>query len=217
MKENLTELVFILDRSGSMAGLASDTIGGFNSMIEEQKKEPGDAYVTTVLFDHEYKMIHDHVDLKKVAPITDKEYYPRGSTALLDAVGRTINDLGDRLNNTPEEERPSKVIFVITTDGYENASREFSKAKVKEMIEHQQSKYSWVFVFLGATMDAVGESAGLGINTDFARTYTANEYGTESIYAAMSSSLSLARDASFNVNTRNDTYVKTMSSLDGVK
>ena len=217
MKDNLTELVFILDRSGSMAGLETDTIGGFNSMIEKQKEEPGDAYVTTVLFDHEYKLLHDHTDLKDIKPMTREEYSARGSTALLDAIGKTIDDVGVRLNDTPEEERPSKVIFVITTDGYENASRVYSKSKVKEMIEHQQSKYSWVFMFLGANMDAVGEAAGLGINTDFARTYTANEYGTESIYTAMSSSLSLARDASFNVNTRNDTYVKTMSSLDGVK
>ena len=217
MKENLTELVFILDRSGSMVGLETDTIGGFNSMIEKQKEEPGDAYVTTVLFDHEYKLLHDHVDLKDIKPMTREEYSARGSTALLDAIGKTIDDVGVRLNDTPEEERPSKVIFVITTDGYENASRVYSKSKVKEMIEHQQSKYSWVFMFLGANMDAVGEAAGLGINTDFARTYTANKYGTESIYTAMASSLSLARDASFNVNTRNDTYVKTMCSLDEVK
>lgn len=217
MKENLTELVFILDRSGSMTGLESDTIGGFNSMIEEQKKEPGDAYVTTVLFDHEYKLLHDHVDLKEIAPITDKEYHPRGTTALLDAVGRTINDIGVRLNDTPEEERPSKVIFVITTDGYENASKEFSKAKVKEMIEHQQSKYSWVFMFLGANMDAVSEAGSLGIKTDFARTYTANEIGTESVYRSVASSLTCARSADFDINNMNDIYYRTVTCLDEVK
>lgn len=217
MKENLTELVFILDRSGSMAGLESDTIGGFNSMIEKQKEEPGDAYVTTVLFDHEYKLLHDHVNLKDVKPMAKEEYSARGTTALLDAIGKTIDDIGVRLNETLEEERPSKVIFVITTDGYENASRVYSKTKVKKMIEHQQSKYSWVFMFLGANMDAVGEAASLGINTDFSRTYTANEYGTKSVYTAMSNSLSFARDTSFNVNARNDVYVKTMSCLDEVK
>ena len=149
MKKNLTELVFIIDRSGSMYNLVNDTIGGYNSMIENQKKEQGDAYVTTVLFDDNYELLHDHINLKEIKPITDKEYYTRGSTALLDAVGKTINSIGVRLNNTPEDERPDKVIFVITTDGYENASRKFTKTQIKDMIEHQQNKYSWTFIFLG--------------------------------------------------------------------
>ena len=158
MRENLTEMVFVLDRSGSMSGLAADTIGGFNELIEKQKKIEGDAYVTTVLFDHEYEVLHDHVALGEVAPLTDKEYFARGSTALLDAVGRTINAVGARLGATPEEERPAHVVFVITTDGMENASREYTAKQVREMVEHQQQKYSWQFVFLGANMDAVSEA-----------------------------------------------------------
>lgn len=193
MKKNLTEMVFILDRSGSMSHLVGDTIGGFNSMIDEQKKQDGEAYVTTVLFDGQYEILHDHVDINDVQHITDKEYYARGMTALLDALGRTIYSVGERLNNTPEDERPDKVIFVVTTDGYENASQEFTKAGVKKMIEHQQEKYSWTFMFLGANMDAVGEAASLGMNPQFARTYTASDMGTLSVYSAVSDTLTYAR------------------------
>lgn len=193
MKKNLTEMIFILDRSGSMDRLTDDTIGGFNSMIESQKNEPGEAYVTTVLFDDEYELLHDHVNIQDIKPITRNEYFARGWTALLDAVGKTINSVGNRLSNTPEEERPEKVIFVITTDGMENASREFAKSKVKEMIEHQQSKYSWVFMFLGANMDAVSEASSLGINTDFARTYTASDLGTKSVYTTLDCAMASIR------------------------
>lgn len=193
MKKNLTELVFILDRSGSMCYLVDDTIGGFNSMIEEQKKEDGEAYVTTVLFDGQYELLHDHVNITDVEPITRKEYYARGNTALLDAVGTTINSIGTRLYETPEDERPEKVIFVITTDGHENASMEFSKSQIKEMIEHQQDVYSWVFMFLGANMDAVGEAGSLGIKSAYSKTYTASDLGTASVYAATADSLSYLR------------------------
>lgn len=193
MKKNLTEMIFILDRSGSMDRLTDDTIGGFNSMIESQKNEPGEAYVTTVLFDDEYELLHDHVNIQDIKPITRNEYYAIGYTALLDAVGKTINSVGARLSSTPEDERPEKVIFVITTDGMENASREFARDKVKEMIEHQQSKYSWVFMFLGANMDAVSEADSLGINTNFARTYTASGLGTQSVYAAMDCAMASIR------------------------
>ena len=192
MKKNLTEMVFILDRSGSMYSLTTDTIGGFNSMIENQKNEPGEAYVTTVLFDDQYELLHNHVNIKDVKPITT-EYYARGCTALLDAVGKTINSVGARLSETPEDERPEKVIFIITTDGMENASLEFTKAKIKEMIEHQQNKYSWVFMFLGANMDAVSEAGSLGINTDFARTYTANTIGTQSVYNSVDDAIASIR------------------------
>jgi uncharacterized protein YegL len=218
MKKNLTEMVFILDRSGSMMHLTDDTIGGFNSMIENQKKEEGEAFVTTVLFDDQYELLHDHIDIKEIQPITTNEYYARGMTALLDAVGKTINSIGSRLSATPEDERPDKVIFVITTDGMENASREFAKSTVKEMIEHQQNKYSWTFMFLGANMDAVGEAASLGINTDFARTYTASDWGTQSVYTSVSNAMAYVRSVDFDINNVNDaSYKAVMDSLDEVK
>lgn len=183
MRENLTEMVFVLDRSGSMSGLAADTVGGFNELIEKQKKIEGDAYVTTVLFDHEYEVLHDHVALGEVAPLTDKEYFARGSTALLDAVGRTINAVGARLAATPEEERPEHVVFVITTDGMENASREYTAKQVREMVEHQQQKYSWQFVFLGANMDAVSEARNLGISAKYAADFTPSHSGVRKMYS----------------------------------
>lgn len=148
MKENLTELVFILDRSGSMSGLETDTIGGFNSMLEKQKKESGEAFVTTVLFDDKYELLHDRYDIKGVNLLTEKEYYVRGSTALLDAIGITINNIGKALSNTNEEDRPGKVLFVIITDGMENSSREFSYEKVKEMVEHQNLNILGTLFFL---------------------------------------------------------------------
>ena len=194
MKKNLTEMVFILDRSGSMGHLTYDTIGGFNSMIENQKNEDGEAFVTTVLFDDKYELLHDHVNIQDVKPITNKEYYARGRTALLDAVGKTISNIGNRLSETPEDERPEKVIFVITTDGLENASREFTKPKVKEMIEHQQEKYSWTFMFLGANIDAVGEAESLGIKASHSHTYSASSRGTASVYTAVNSAVSSLRD-----------------------
>lgn len=183
MRENSTEMVFVLDRSGSMSGLAADTIGGFNELIEKQKKIEGDAYVTTVLFDHEYEVLHDHVALGEVAPLTDKEYFARGSTALLDAVGRTIDSVGARLAAAPEEERPEHVIFVITTDGRENSSREYTAKQVREMVEHQQQKYSWQFVFLGANMDAVSEARNLGISAKYAADFTPTGRGVNRMYA----------------------------------
>ena len=208
MKENLTEIIFILDMSGSMANLTSDTIGGFNSMINKQKEETGEAFVTTVLFDDQYELLHDHVDIKDINPITTDEYCPRGCTALLDAVGKTINSVGNRLSNTAEEERPSKVIFVITTDGHENSSYEFTRAQVKEMIEHQQTKYSWTFLFLGANMDAVSEASSIGINTAYAKTYTASSVGTDSIYTATCDYLSCVRNA-----TNETDAIKTLNSI----
>lgn len=183
MRENLTEMVFVLDRSGSMSGLAVDTIGGFNELIEKQKKIEGRAYVTTVLFDHEYEVLHDHVALEEVAPLTDKEYFARGSTALLDAVGRTIDAVGARLAAAPEEERPAHVVFVITTDGMENSSREYTAQRVRGMIEHQQQKYSWQFVFLGANMDAVSEARKLGISAKYAADFTPSHSGVRKMYS----------------------------------
>lgn len=219
VKKNLTELVFILDRSGSMFNLVSDTIGGFNSMIESQKKEPGEAYVTTVLFDDYYELLHDHINLREIHPITDEEYYVRGCTALLDAIGKTINSIGARLNDTPEDERPDKVIFVIMTDGYENKSKEFTKSQVKEMVEHQQNKYSWTFMFLGSDIDAVAEAKSLGINSDFARSHTHTSVGTQSVYNAVSNAVIYLRgDANWNLsNAGSTTYKAVMDTLDQIE
>lgn len=187
MNNNLTEVVFILDRSGSMDHLSDDTIGGFNSFIEKQKQEPGDALLTTVLFDDEYKILHNGVNLKNVKPITKNEYYARGMTALLDAIGKTINTVGERLSKTKEEDRPAHVLFVITTDGYENASKEFTQTKIKEMIEHQTNKYSWKFLFLGANIDAVsvGDNYGITLTSN----YTASSSGTRSVYDAVTTAV----------------------------
>ena len=189
MKDNLTKIVFILDRSGSMQHLTSDTIGGFNGFIEQQKKEDGEALLTTVLFDDRYEVLHDNVPLEAVKPLTDKEYFARGMTALLDAVGKTINTVGGQLSAMQECDRPSKVIFVITTDGMENASREFTHAKIKEMIEHQTNVYSWQFLFLGANIDASAAAESIGIKADFATNYNADSAGTGRMYATVSRSV----------------------------
>ena len=186
MRKNLTEIVFILDRSGSMAGLEGDTIGGFNSMIEKQKREPGEAIVSTVLFDNETEVIHDRVDLGKIERLTGREYYVRGCTALLDAVGGAIHHIGTVHKYAREEDRPEKTLFVITTDGMENASRKYSYDRVKMMIQRQQEKYGWEFIFLGANIDAAKEAARFGISEDRAANYHADGVGTAVIYEAMS-------------------------------
>ena len=186
MKKNLTEIVFILDRSGSMAGLERDTIGGFNSMISKQKEEPGEAFVSTVLFDNETEVIHDRRDIKKIEPLTDRDYYVRGCTALLDAVGGAIHHIGNVHKYAREEDRPEKTLFVITTDGMENASRRYSYGRVRQMIEHQKEKYGWEFLFLGANIDAAREAARFGITEDRAANYHADRQGTAVIYEAVS-------------------------------
>ena len=186
MKKNLTEIVFILDRSGSMAGLEDDTIGGFNAMIQKQKNENGEAYVSTVLFDNHTEVIHDRVDIQKIQPMTRNDYYVRGSTALLDAVGKAIHHIGNVHKYAREEDRPEKTIFVITTDGMENASREYAYQRVRQMIEHEKEKYGWEFLFLGANIDAAKEAARFGITEDRAANYHADREGTAVIYEAMS-------------------------------
>ena len=186
MKKNLTELVFILDRSGSMAGLEKDTIGGFNAMIEKQKAEDGEANVSAILFDNHTDVIHDRVDIQKVQPMTRKDYYVRGCTALLDAVGGAIHHIGNVHKYAREEDRPEKSRFVITTDGMENASRRYSYEKVREMITRQKEKYGWEFLFLGANIDAAREAARFGIAEDRAANYHADREGTAVIYEAMS-------------------------------
>lgn len=195
MNKNLTELVFILDRSGSMHSLTAETIGGFNSLVEKQKKD-GNAYLTTVLFDNNCETLHNHVDIQKVPILTNNEYYACGSTALLDAVGQTIDSIGHRLAQTPEEERPGKVIFTITTDGQENASKEYTLERVKEMITHQRNVYNWEFVFLGANIDAVQTAGSLGISPMMAKTYSATPTGCRSTYHVM--------DKLLNYMKRND-------------
>ena len=186
MKKNLTELVFILDRSGSMAGLEADTIGGFNAMIEKQKKETGEAYVSTVLFDNVSEVVHDRVSLQNVEPMTREQYYVRGCTALLDAVGKAIHHIGNVHKYAREEDRPEKTLFVITTDGMENASRQYTYDKVRAMIQRQKEKYGWEFIFLGANIDAAKEAARFGIDEDRAANYHADQKGTAVIYEAMS-------------------------------
>lgn len=193
MKKGLTELVFILDRSGSMSGLESDTIGGYNAMLGKQKKEPGEAVITTVLFDDQYELLHDRINLRGIAPITDKEYYVRGSTALLDAVGKTINKVVNVQKHTAEDERAEHVMFVITTDGMENASREFSYEKVRHMIEHQKSKYAWEFIFLGANIDAIATAERFGIGKERAANYNADGEGTMLNYEVISETVSNLR------------------------
>ena len=195
MKTNLTELVFILDRSGSMGGLESDTIGGFNSMLEKQKSEHGECRITTILFDNEYETLHDRIDVKAVSPMTEREYFVRGQTALLDAIGKTINKIGSVQKNTTKEYRAEKVLFVITTDGMENASREFSYDKIKAMIEHQKSKYSWEFIFLGANIDAVEVANRFGIAGNRAQNYHNDSEGIELNYAVLSQTVSAFREA----------------------
>ena len=185
MKKNLTELVFILDRSGSMAGLEGDTIGGFNAMIEKQKREPGEALVSTVLFDNETQVIHDRLPLDRVSMMTEKEYFVRGCTALLDAVGGAIHHVGNIHKYAREEDRPEKTLVVITTDGMENASRRYDYDKVKRMIRRQKEKYGWEFLFLGANIDAAREAARFGIDADRAANYHADPVGTGVIYEAV--------------------------------
>ena len=186
MKKNLTEIVFILDRSGSMAGLEDDTIGGFNAMIEKQKQEPGEALVSTLLFDNESEVIHDRVNIQEIEPMTRKEYYVRGCTALLDAVGSAIHHIGNVHKYAREEDRPEKMLFVITTDGMENASRKYTYDRLKTMIERQKEKYGWEFLFLGANIDAAREAARFGISADRTANYHADSEGTAVIYEAVS-------------------------------
>ena len=186
MKKNLTEIVFILDRSGSMSGLEDDTIGGFNALIEKQKQEAGEAYVSTILFDNFSEVIHDRVRLDRVPRMTRKEYYVRGCTALLDAVGGAIHHIGNVHKYAREEDRPEKTLFVITTDGMENASRQYTYEKVRSMIEKQKAKYGWEFLFLGANIDAAREAARFGITADRAANYHADRQGTAVVYEAVS-------------------------------
>lgn len=193
MRENLTEIVFILDRSGSMSGLESDTIGGFNSMIAKQQKEEGEAIVSTVLFDDETDVIHDRVAIGEVKKLTEEDYYVRGCTALLDAVGGAIHHIGNVHKYAREEDRPVKTLFVITTDGLENASRHYSFKDVKKLIKGQQEKYNWEFLFLGANIDAIEVAGNMGISRDRAANYNCDEVGTALNYQVLEAAVTRVR------------------------
>ena len=193
MKKNVTELVFILDRSGSMSGLEADTIGGFNAMIGKQKQEAGEAVVTTILFDHMVETIHDRADLQKIEPMTDKDYYVRGMTALLDAVGSTIQHISHVHMVICEDNVPEHTMFVITTDGMENASKEFTAEAVKRLIEEKKEKDNWEFLFLGANIDAVKAAGHIGISPDRAVNYHSDAVGTALNYNVVSETVSCMR------------------------
>ena len=186
MKNNVTELVFILDRSGSMTGLEKDTIGGFNSMIEKQKKLDGKCYVSTVLFDNVSEVIHDRVKLENIRPMTENDYCVRGCTALLDAIGGAIKHIGNIHKYARPEDVPENTMFVITTDGMENASHNFSSEEVKKMIERQKEKHGWEFIFVAANIDAVETAKSFGISEDRAVNYHADKQGTACVYNAVS-------------------------------
>lgn len=189
----MTELVFILDRSGSMSGLEKDTIGGFNSMIEKQKKEEGEALVSTVLFDDEIEVIHDRIPIESVPKMTDKEYYARGCTALLDAVGSAIHHIGNIHKYARKEDVPEKTLFVITTDGMENSSHRYSYERIKHMIERQKKRYGWEFIFLGANIDAPAEAKRFGIDVHMAANYKCDKVGTALNYEVISDAISMVR------------------------
>lgn len=193
MKKGLTEIVFILDRSGSMSGLENDTIGGFNSMIAKQKDEDGEALISTVLFDNETEVIHDRLPLDKIAPLTGKEYYVRGSTALLDAIGEAIHHISNIHKYARPEDVPEKTLFIITTDGMENSSRKYSYDKVKKMVGKKKEKNHWEFIFLGANIDAVSVANKFGVDRSRAVTYECDGAGTALNYKMMSKMVSCAR------------------------
>ncbi len=194
MRKGLTEIVFILDRSGSMSGLEKDTIGGFNSLIQKQKKEKGQAYISTILFDDQCEVLHDRKDLKEIQPLTEEDYYGRGCTALLDAIGGAIHHIGNVHKYAREEDRPEKTLFIITTDGMENSSRRYTYEKVKHMVERQKEKFGWEFLFLGANIDAGAEAERFGIRKDRAVNYHADHEGTAVNYRALSKAVSNVRN-----------------------
>ena len=190
MRKGLTEVVFILDRSGSMSGLEADTIGGFNSMIAKQKKEEGEAYISTVLFDDQTEVLYDRVPIHRVEPMNDNQYYVRGCTALLDALGGSIHHIGNVHKYAREEDRPEKTLFIITTDGMENASHKYSYDKVKKMVERQKKEYGWEFLFLGANIDAIEVAGRFGIAANRAINYKCDSKGTQLNYEVLSRTVS---------------------------
>ena len=193
MRNNLTEIVFILDRSGSMAGLESDTLGGFNAMLEKQKKAPGQALISTILFDNESVVLHDRVPLERIRPMTERDYSVRGCTALLDAIGGAVHHIGNVHKYARPEDVPEHTLFVITTDGMENASRRYTVDRVREMISRQKAKYGWEFLFLGANIDAISTARRFGIGADRAVNYRADARGTRLNYEVVSDAITGVR------------------------
>ena len=200
MRKNLTEIVFILDRSGSMAGLEADTIGGYNSLIKKQKGENGEAYVSTILFDDKQEVLHDRVNLNDIKPMTREEYYVRGCTALLDAVGGAIRHIGNVHKYARIEDRPEKTLFIITTDGMENSSHHYTYENVRMMIKKQKEKYGWEFLFLGANIDAIKEAGRFGIDAEKAVNYECDSEGTELNYRVLSKAVSKVRESAYCAN-----------------
>ena len=193
MKKDLSEIVFILDRSGSMSGLEADTIGGYNALLAKQRGEPGEARLSTVLFNHDTEVLHDRVDIRAVAPLTDRDYRVGGSTALLDAIGGAIDHIGRIHKHARPEDRPAHTLLVIATDGMENASHRYSGREIKKMIERQRDKYGWEFLFLGANVDAFADAERLGIDRDHATNYHADSVGVQACYCAIAESVSEVR------------------------
>lgn len=193
-KANFTSINVVLDRSGSMETIADDVIGGFNTFIQEQKKVPGEAIFTLAQFDDQYEVVYDCAPIADVKELTKETYVPRGSTALLDAIARTVNNVGSKLASMKEEDRPSKVIFLVSTDGQENASREFTHAKVKEMVEHQTTKYNWTFIFMGASgMDAIAQGTSMGFTAGNSYNFKKSKMGTQKLYKNISDSMTASR------------------------
>ena len=190
---NLSEIICIIDRSGSMEFIRADAIGGFNTFLKEQQEVPGECKFTYTQFDTEYEVVHDGIDIKDMKPLTEETYVPRGGTALLDAIGRTVNTVGARLANTPEDQRPSKVIVVILTDGHENSSQEFSRDKIFEMITTQREQFQWEFVFLAANQDAIAVGAGLGIAAHAAANFSFDSAGMYQGYDNVSEAITSYR------------------------
>ena len=193
MKKNLTEIIFILDKSGSMSGLENDTIGGFNSLLEKQSKEEGDALVSTVLFNDRMTVVHDREDIKKVLKLSKKDYFVSGCTALLDAMGNSINHIRKVHSNLPESERPEKTLFIVTTDGMENSSREFNYPKLKKLIEAVKEENGYEFIFLGANIDSVKEASKMGIDEEHAADYLCDSQGLNTNYDALNIAIKSTR------------------------